>query len=556
MEITKNKILIDNIWLEVELWYLDWDCKNYATFMGVRYAPKWGMNITNTFGFKTSISQEYYNNQVEFNIPWTKNKTANIKNKLKCLCKKLPKWVFTISCQWPAYVGTHIHYSFKYKDWIVNFPIKHKTMFLFRNLLMFYIDYFSKKIAVAKNNVERNTLFNELERLVKNHNILINYDTEELDRYIESYLKNHNNSFIYTNNRNNKKYRPIIWSEPRPGKPLTLEIRYISNLVGLDQEYLFKLNKMVEQTINSKNDFKGNVWWTILKTQVKILYKKLYELYSNLKKNAQTNNNTLMTINQYQDWLEWKLTLDYKWLKVNVYSSHQKDSLFNLWYKYFSWGFIYSISKNIWDNKNNFVKWLKSYTGEEVLELPLTSIDNNIKEYIALQYGNHMEVTKIENNIIYFTNIVTSNKLKYQLKEQREEIDLVSPFRNRRNNTREYTMITPDGNEVPYNFPNIFKGVSSFVTNEKNWTASANSVIFRINWMNNSEFSLNLEGMRNWGTESFTEFQNRNRSTFESLSYYINVFWGWHSSTLEEDVKNFFYFVYQTVKTPDKITLH
>ena len=117
-------------------------------------------------------------------------------------------------------------------------------------------------------------------------------------------------------------------------------------------------------------------------------------------------------------------------------------------------------------------------------------------------------------------------------------------------------MITPDGNEVPYNFPNIFKGVSSFVTNEKNWTASANSVIFRINWMNNSEFSLNLEGMRNWGTESFTEFQNRNRSTFEFLSYYINVFWGWHSSTLEEDVKNFFYFVYQTVKTPDKITLH
>lgn len=578
----QSKILIDNIGLEIELWYLWGDCKNKSTFMGVQYASKGGMHITNAFWFKTSISQEYYNNQVEFNIPWTKNKTAMIKNKLAALCKKLPEGMFTVSCQWPAYVGTHIHYSFKYKWGVVDFPIKHKTMFLFRNLLLFYIDYFSKKISTAKHPVEFNTLYNELERLIKNHNILINFDTTELDKYIESFLRFKDNNFIYTNNRSNKKYRPIIRSEPRPGKPLTLEIRYISNLVGLDQENLYKLNKMVEETINCKNDFKGNIWGKILRNQVKVLYKKLYWLYESIRSKSSTNNGWLMTINQYQDWLSWNLIKHYKWKPVTIRSPKQEDRFFKLGEKYLCGKYIYSTHLTKEGDEEAFKKWLEKEVKSPVFKMPIPKDKITDEQTLLLNFGSHVEFKgKEANKIKYYDHVRSENKsVIVEINNARmgiwPEVDtranvgsthdrwqchITTPFSSFRTflSIPYLVNLWPRPTDlINWITPRMVEHIEEFVIAEQRENGDhPDSIVFKLNLEGvdtNREptFTVHVNRLRQ-GNISLSDFYQENAALAENIVEYLKNQEYWPSGYLEETVKNFFKFVYYVVKYPQQI---
>ena len=332
---------IDKIWMEIELWFPWWNCRDHSTFCWITYANKWWMNITNKFWFKTSISKEYYKNQVEFNIPWTKNKWIDMRHKVACLCDKFPEEAFTVSLKWPAFVGTHIHYSFLNDKWEpVDYPIKNKVLILMLNIISFYIEYFKTKIKKTKECDQflvYPTLKNEMERLVKNHNILINRDTKVFDRRIENFLNRKNNWFIYTNGRDNIRYRPIIWSPARPWKPFTMEIRYISNLIWLDQKEITKFNKMVETIMNSHNWYKTKADLEKLKNLIFDKYKELYSLYESLNKWKVADSSwNLMTINMYQKWIVWKkLCIDIP--KYNIYLSKCSQNDNNLKYSFAKW---------------------------------------------------------------------------------------------------------------------------------------------------------------------------------------------------------------------------
>ena len=359
---------IDKIWMEIELWFPWWNCRDHDTFFWVNYANKWGMNISNRFWFKTSVSKEYYKNQVEFNIPWTKNKWIDMRHKVACLCDKFPEESFTVSLKGPAYVWTHIHYSFLDNNWEpINYPIRNKVLILMLNIICFYIDYFQKKIRLTKQSdkfLVYPTLRNEIERLVKNHNILINRDTKVFDRRIESFLISNWNWFIYTNGRDNIRYRPIIWSPARPWKPFTMEIRYISNLIWLDQKEITVFNKMVETIMNSHNEYKTKADLEKLKDKIFEKYKELYSIYNSLSDwKADKESTNLMTINMYQKWIAWKkLCLD-SW-KYNIYVSKnsQSDNLkqYSIWL--WEYRFIVQWLKNIIINRNK-----KDY--ENILEI-------------------------------------------------------------------------------------------------------------------------------------------------------------------------------------------
>lgn len=430
---------IDKIWMEIELGFPWGQCKNYNSFCWIPFAEKGGMNISTKFWFKTSISREYYENQVEFNIPWTKSKWIDMRHKLACLCDSLPQDSFTVSLKGPAYVGTHIHYSFiNDKDWEpVTYPIRNKVLILMYNIYWFYIEYFRKKISRTKPWDEYfvyPTLRNELERLVKNHNILINRDTKVFDKRIEHRLNNHNNWFIYTNGRDNIRYRPIIWSPARPWKPFTMEVRYISNLIWLDQKTVAKFNKMVEETMNSPSEFKGPEWLNKLKDLIFERYKTLYWLYEDAwHRKASKDSKNLMTINMYQKRINWKQLSFSAWDQfvypaMNSNISNLYTYCIEVWErKFFMPGLEWkSLTK---ENIQSIIDWVKKYCNANkikwkllfkwswdtvvYLEEDITDEDEMIKYYLSNCYKFISVLEKNQSLMnIKYKSIVTGEQWK------------------------------------------------------------------------------------------------------------------------------------------------
>jgi len=205
--------------------------------------------------------QEYYPNQIEFNIPWCKPACRKVDAFLKYLNTNYNSlWYDLFMNRYaPEFVWVHTHMILKNERWIINKNLKYKKFKIFQMLLDEYLDIFPKLIekTIAKNTtsnkVVEHMIHIEMYRLINNHNILIYFDKHffdmELDRTKRWMLRVW---YHMTNGSDKPKYQPVIRSLPRWTKPLTLEVRWIPNFLWLNTNWLRRFFAKMELTLNAK----------------------------------------------------------------------------------------------------------------------------------------------------------------------------------------------------------------------------------------------------------------------------------------------------------------
>jgi len=215
--------------------------------------------------FQHAIVQEYYKNQIEFNIGWSSIEFENLHKFIDVIPDHL-----AMTWQEPAYVGTHVHMIIKDNIKTISRRLCWKKYKVFLALLKFLNNYFDKAINILYTNTARESmersrnkyhqlLANELKRIINNHNINIYRDRKIFKRELTktkhaiTRLEYH-----YTNWSNKPKYQPMLRaSATSTGKPLTLEIRSIPNMVALSK-HMPTLILEIQRALNSKK----KVWET------------------------------------------------------------------------------------------------------------------------------------------------------------------------------------------------------------------------------------------------------------------------------------------------------
>lgn len=308
------------MWLEIELYSLQHNYQNVHEYYWIPvktyWSDKWWIEFRDNLGFTCALSQEYYVQHLEFNVPWTTKIDCNMPTILNCLCEKLPKDEFVITSKGPEFCGTHIHYSFiNTKDWKpVTYPLKTKTTLLYYHILEWYHAYFSNLIMKCKRdkmlNIMWSTISYELLRLLNNHNILINYDNTVFDYALRKIAQSYWYDYIYKNGYINPRYRPIIRSPIRTGKPFTMEIRCIANIVALDPNAITKFNRMVNNIMNMTSPYKWVKWEMALRAKLLNAYENLRKLYdkhrNSYPQGALLAAKNVISIQEYNHILQWQ----------------------------------------------------------------------------------------------------------------------------------------------------------------------------------------------------------------------------------------------------------
>ena len=205
------------------------------------------------------IQKEFYSNQIEFNLPWTKPR-CDILRGMCWMFTRNKDWNLFVAAKMPWFVGTHVHLVLENEKWLVDKKLSHKKLLMFNYLTQEYIRSFSEiinwmiKAKLPSNDLKVmcNVINLEYIRLINNHNILIYFDYKFFDKQLEKIKRSMTQlKYYYTNWANTPKYQPIVWSEPTSWKPLTLEVRWIPNMFALNYKWMQDVISRLENLLNA-----------------------------------------------------------------------------------------------------------------------------------------------------------------------------------------------------------------------------------------------------------------------------------------------------------------
>jgi len=217
---------------------------------------------------EAQLDKEYYKSQCEWKIKpltMTIDSIWKIKsfflNRMNWIVWVIRKTIFKTIChdESPQYVWTHIHLFFNC-DWFKGERFFRGKTFLAKFLFEYFYLYFKEN----KYSIPKEIILKELERLVSNHNILQRFDYHTLNKRLRANL-NDNWIDYYHKNLDKIKYQPVFWSAPKPGKPLTLELRYIPNsfFVYTPWKDIHEFLTLIEKIINYVNNLTSDEFKTI-----------------------------------------------------------------------------------------------------------------------------------------------------------------------------------------------------------------------------------------------------------------------------------------------------
>lgn len=274
-------ILVHKVWIELEL-AMNCNVHNMNLY---RHIPivKHGNNPIYSEYIPWCvfwITQEFYEQQIEFNIWWCSELLNPYKKFLHWLREQKSE-LYAIQ-KWPAYIWTHIHFQFS--DWVsvITKRMRNKKYKVFLALLKFYLKYFTEQVCINKKKMW--VLKWEFWRILNNHNINIYWDY----KFFKWEMNNTKTiitdlRFHYTNGKDKPKYQPILWSNPKYDKPFTFEVRAIPNIIWLDPRKLKELINIIKDSFNQKkikNEIR-NTKQDIIYTRTKLceLYNDVYNKY-------------------------------------------------------------------------------------------------------------------------------------------------------------------------------------------------------------------------------------------------------------------------------------
>ena len=252
------------IWIEVEL-RDDETWEFYEAIGRLKWVTYWDYwlykdrNVWLDEKINFRISREYYTNQVEWNFGWLDKDNIEGINLISKYIVDLKRnyWFSTIASA-PEYVWTHIHLLINRKWKILEKKLRWiKDLVVYDYTLWFLLNHYNMVYNTAKKVWNLDIARKEIERLMINHNILINMDRQDFKWLIENiWCKYTCRNYYYTNNSWNTKYRPVIWVDARPGKPLSLEVRALPNSILMKENRLVDFIWWLEDTLNKKQSTK------------------------------------------------------------------------------------------------------------------------------------------------------------------------------------------------------------------------------------------------------------------------------------------------------------
>lgn len=346
-----KKLRIKRLWLEYEFIYADWAYGDFICDHSV---------IEDTFIkqeiiweiFDWRIVPEYYENQIEFNIPFL-NKTETKKRMIDISRSYLDSWSPYLILEWvsPEFVWTHVHIEFSNsRKPILNIKNKVLEYCLTHILKMF-------KMELFENKKRKKQYLLSLLRIISNHNIWINYDTNICDKDIEINLNYLWLSYVYTNGRNKWKYQPVYWSNKIKNiKWHTLELRLLPNYFSI--YYPNKIWKLI-------NDIPSAIDVTIWSIKnIILLHQSFILLY--LKKCLQYEFTELWKDeNEIITYYNQAVQDTYQQMSFNVIDWHDDDfrsqDLPTTIVQH-NREFLKTLRKNILENSTYHLSWIRFYS--------------------------------------------------------------------------------------------------------------------------------------------------------------------------------------------------
>lgn len=243
-----NTFTIDSIWIEFEfripnhISEIIWPIQDFVDWYNSKNED-----------FTIEVDREYYSDQIEFKLRRTnlmKEWIEYFQNFLKLMYITIPWLKCTTNNH---FVWCHIHY-FINKDWehYQNFA-QWKKISLVRMAYVMMADWIQ---SANKKWMLNRVRHNEINRLVRNHNILRYFDQSIWDRLranLESSWMSYQQFHSWTDK---PKYTPVLWSLANISswKPHSLEVRCIPNTFFLlaNSDEVLKIWDWIEEILNMK----------------------------------------------------------------------------------------------------------------------------------------------------------------------------------------------------------------------------------------------------------------------------------------------------------------